>query len=445
MLSKAQVYQMMDFVIHEAQGYDTQVSVQSTSEGLTRFANSEIHQNMFQDETRVAIQIQKGKKRSEIQTTLYTEDGLRDAVKEAIANLDFLPEGEMELPLVDAPALIEAVEDNEELAKAYGIPERAQWVKKGIDLLEPGYKAFGALSLTDYRNAYANSNGVKRWGMTNYVEFSVLVSHESGGSGYAEQISNYPEELDIVGAFRIAYDKAKMNQNPVEIQPGPYTVILEPLAVAEMLLYLAFCGFSGKSVQDRYSFLTGKLGEKIFDEKISIVDDCTDPHTVRMPFDFEGFPRQIVPIIEKGVVKGLLYDQASAIKDGVPTTGHSVNSPGSGGLPFNLVMAAGDQSLEELIASTENGLLLTRFHYMNIVTPRQASLTALTRDGVFKIEKGQVVGAVKNMRFTETMLEALKEVAGISKERQRCKGMFGNYYVPCLKLDHFHFTGKTDA
>jgi predicted Zn-dependent protease len=293
--------------------------------------------------------------------------------------------------------------------------------------------------------AYGNSKGVKRSTFMNYVEFSVLVSHESGGSGYSEQFSNYPEELDIVGAFKLAYDKAIMNQNPVEVQPGPYTVVLEPLAVAEMIMYLSFCGFSGKSVQDRYSFLTGKLGEKLFDEKVTIVDDCTDPHTMRLPFDFEGLPRQKVAIVENGVAKAVVYDQMSALKDGVPSTGHSVNSPGNGGIPLNLVMANGDQSLEELIASTDNGLLITRFHYMNIVNPRQASLTALTRDGVFKIENGKVMGAVKNMRFTETMLDALKEVAGISKERQRCKAMFGNYYVPCLKLENFHFTGKTDA
>lgn len=445
MLSKAQVYQIIDFVINEAKGYDTQVLVQSMEGALTRFANSEIHQNMIEDVTRVAIQIQKGKKRSEIQTTLYTEEGLRAAVKDAIVNLDFLPEGEMELPLAETPTLIESVEINEELAKAYSIPERAKIVKQGIELLEPGYKAYGALSLDTAMFAFGNSKGVKRSAFANFVEFSVLISHESGGSGYAEQFSTDPQELNIVGAFQVAYDKAKMNQNPVEVQPGPYTVILEPLAVSEMLMYLAFCGFSGKSVQDQYSFLTGKLGEKLFDEKISIIDDCTDPSTLRLPFDFEGLPRQKVAIIENGVAKAVLYDQMSAIKDGVASTGHSVNSMSDGAIPLNLVMAAGDQSLEELIASTDNGLLITRFHYMNIVNPRQASLTALTRDGVFKIENGKVVGAVKNMRFTETMLDALKQVAGVSKERQRCKAMLGNYYVPCLKLDNFHFTGKTDA
>lgn len=445
MLSKAQVYQIIDFVINEAKGYDTQVLVQASEEGLTRFANSEIHQNMYEDVTKVVVQIQSGKKRSEITTTLYTEEGLRAAVADAIANLDFLPEGEMEIPLVDAPALMESYEVNEELARAYNIQERAKIVKRGIELLDPQYLAYGALSQANGMFAFGNSRGIKRFAYINYVEFSVLISHESGGSGYAEQFSDRPEELDIVKAFQTAYDKAKMNQNPLEVQPGAYTVILEPLAVSEILMYLCFSGFSGKSVQDRYSFLTGKLGEKIFDEKITIVDDCTDPHTLRMAFDFEGMPKQIVPVIEKGVARAVVYDMMSAMKDGVPSTGHSVGYPGQGGIPLNLVMAEGTQSLEELIRSTENGLLITRFNYMNIVIPRQASLTALTRDGVFKIENGKLAGAVKNMRFTESMLEALKTVAGISQERQRCKAMFGNFYVPSLKLDNFHFTGKTDA
>ncbi len=447
MLNKEQAYQIIDFIVEEAKGYDTRVLVTSGEEGLTRFANSEIHQNVFHDETKVHITVLYGKKRSELSTTLYSEDGLRRAVKDAITNLDFLPEGDMELPLVTSPEQIESDGFSTELMNLYGIEERAKFVKQGISLLEPGYKAYGALSYKENHLVFGSSAGVKRYARGNIVNFSVLVTSESGGSGYAEYLSDSHEDLDIIKGFKVAFEKAKMNKDPEDLKPGGYTVILEPLAVGDILTYMSYIGFSAKTVQKRGSFLTDKKGQKIFDEKISIIDDFTDENTINVPFDFEGFSRQKVNLIEEGVAKDLVYDQASAIIDGVSSTGHSINLPKMGGLPLNLVISAGDQSLQEMIENTENGLLITRFHYMNIVDPRQAVLTALTRDGVFKIENGKVVGAVKNMRFTENMLEAFNRIEAISSERQRTPFADGdfNYYVPALKIKDFHFTGKTEA
>lgn len=445
MLNKERIYQIIDFVIAEAEGYETRVIVTSREEGLTRFANSEIHQNTFEDQTSVQITIQDGKKSSEISTTTYTEAGLKAAVQEAIANLEFLPEGELQIPLVETPALIEEDAFNVELDQTYGIQKRAQLVKEGIGMLEEGYIAYGALSYQIEHLAFGNSKQVKRFTRFNMVNFSVLIDSETGGSGYAEQISTAPEDLDVVGGFKRAYEKAKMNQNPIDVEPGGYTVILEPLAVGEVLTYLAYIGFSGKSVQDQRSFLTNKLGEKVFSEQITIQDDWNHEKVMKIPFDHEGYPRKQLKIIENGVAKELAYDTASAIKDQVETTGHSVNQQQMGGFPLHLVMEGGDQSLEEMIQNTKDGLLITRFHYMNVVNPRQASLTALTRDGVFKIEDGKIVGAVKNMRFTESMLQSFNNVVALSKEQENAPSFFGSFLVPAMKIENFHFTGKTDA
>ena len=445
MLNKEQIYQIIDFVLVEAEGYQARVIVNSGEEGLTRFANSEIHQNMYEDSTTVEVIVFDGKKYSAIETSLFNEEGLRNAVKEAINNLQFLPEGELELPLVETPLLMEADSFNPELAKQFGIMERARLVEEGLKIMEPGFKAYGALSHKDMVVAVGNSKGIKRYGRSNTVEFSVLISEENAGSSYTELTSNRPEDIDILGAFKKVYERAKMNKNPRDLEPGAYTVILEPLAVCEMLSYMSYTGFSGKSVQDRHSYLTNKCGEKLFDDKLTIVDDFTNENTIYMPFDLEGYPRKVVTVIQNGIAKDLIYDQVSALKDGVQSTGHAIGMPGRGGIALNLVMSAGVESVEEMIANTEDGLLITRFHYMNVVNPRQASLTALTRDGVFKIENGKLVGAVKNMRFTESMLECLKEIPAISKERQQVKAFVTNSYVPFLKLNNFHFTGKTNA
>ncbi len=443
MLNKETAYRIIDTAIDEAKGYDARIIVQGGTEALTRFANSEIHQNVEVSSLTATIVITRGKKQSQISTDLYTPEGVREGVQEAIANLDFLPEGEEQPPLVETPAEIEQVALAPALEGQYSRENRARLLGEAIATLEDSYRAFGALTYATNLIAVGNSRGIKRFSLGNSVAFTALVSSDSGGSGYTDNRSNRVADLDIPATFARAYQKARLNQSPAELEPGAYTVVLEPLAVGSILMYLAYMGFSARSVQNQASFLTGKLGEKVFGDNITVIDDHQDPNTVSLPFDFEGAPRQQVTIIDRGVAKGLTYDLATARKDEVETTGHSVNMPNLGGLPLNLVMSGGDQSLEDIIAGTRDGLLVTRFHYMNPTNPRTAQLTALTRDGLFRIQEGRVTGAVKNLRFTESMLQALNKVEAISTERQRTPFFFLNCYVPALKIKDFHFTGKS--
>ena len=442
MLSKEKVYRVITVVTEAATGYATKVLVQGNAGALTRFANSEIHQNVFDDVTTVTVTVTEGKKASQISTNSYEDDGLQIAVREAIANLAFLPEGVEQPALVSAPDEIVAENFSVDLDRQYDVFSRARLVKQCLETLEPEYKAYGTLSYTNSQIAFGNSSGIKRYARQNSVNFTALVAHSEGGSGYASVNSTDARDFDVIGAFTKAYEKAKLNKNPEDLSPGAYTVVLEPQAVGDLVAYISYIGFSAKSAQDRMSFLTGKLGEKVFDEKVTIIDDCTNPNTMSLPFDFEGSPRQVVPIIERGVAKNLVHDLASAMKDGVTSTGHSVNMPRMGGIPLNLVVTGGEQTLAEIIAHTKQGLLVTRFHYMNPVNARAAELTALTRDGFFRIEDGQIVAAVKNMRFTEGMRNAFNNIEAISRDRQRTSFFLGNYYVPAMKITDFHFTGK---
>ncbi|HZW48793.1 MAG TPA: metallopeptidase TldD-related protein, partial [Bacillota bacterium] len=222
-----------------------------------------------------------------------------------------------------------------------------------------------------------------------------------------------------------------------------YTVILEPNAVFNLLMYTTLLGFSGKSLQQKSSFLTDRLGEKIFDEKLSIQDDWENENALGIPFDFEGTPRQKLNLIDKGVAREVAYDLASGAKAGVASTGHSVGMDMFGAVPINFVVTPGQQTLDEIIAETKQGLLVTRFHYMNPVNPRQALLTGLTRDGFYQIENGKVIAAVNNMRMTESMLKAFNQIEAISSDCERLSAFVGNVYVPAIKINQFHFTGKT--
>lgn len=197
------------------------------------------------------------------------------------------------------------------------------------------------------------------------------------------------------------------------------------------------------------SYAAGKLGRKLFGENITLWDDVNNPETIQCFFDAEGRRRTPVTLINKGIVENIIHDGKTAFKAGTKPTGHSLGNIrgsshpanmvfyASGGYPINLVMDGGDSSLADMIASTEKGILVTHFHYMNYINPVMAQVTGLTRDGTFLIEGGEIKHPIHNMRFTESMLDAFSNVVALSRERER----FGTSLVPAVKIEKFHFTG----
>ncbi|MGH4121085.1 TldD/PmbA family protein [Clostridium sp.] len=444
MLNKKEAYKIIDRVLSKC-NYYTMVSIMCKEEGLTRFANSEIHQNVYNEEDSVTITIIHDKKISEVTTNLLSEEELIKAVYEAEENLKLLPQGDIELPEILFPLEIASEDYDTQLGYKFSILNRAKLIKEGIELLEEDYITAGALSLTAFVMCLGNNKNVRRYARIDSVSFNSVVMHKDGASGYAEYVTNKAEELNVVEQFKVAINKCKMGINPISIEPGSYDVILEPLAVGDLLKYMSFISFSAKDVRTGTSFLTGKLGQQVFGENITIMDDVKNENTMPLYFDFEGYGRSSLNLIESGVAKELSYDSKTATLDKVNPTGHSFGySSGEGGIPINIVMEGGQDTLEKLIKSTKKGLIVSRFHYMNIVDPRQSILTALTRDGLFLIENGKIKGAVKNMRFTESMLHAFNKVTGITSERIKVPGAFGFNYVPTLKIEDFHFTGKTE-
>jgi predicted Zn-dependent protease len=177
---------------------------------------------------------------------------------------------------------------------------------------------------------------------------------------------------------------------------------------------------------------------------ITVVDDGLSPETIGAPFDFEGVPKRRVALIDRGVAANLLYDWRSAVKHGTEPTGHGLPAPSSlGAYPLHLAMLPGEASLADLLAGTERGLLVTRFHYTNVVNPMETVITGMTRDGTFLIEDGKVVGAVKNLRYTQSILGALSAVRGVSAETELGGEDFGVIRAPALALERFNFSSAT--
>lgn len=266
MLNKKEAYDLIDKVLTYC-NYYTMVTVNSQEEGLTRFANSEIHQNVFKADNSVEIIVHDGKKQSKIATNILDDDSLREMVVAAEDNLKYLPEGEFVTPEVTTPVEIACEEYDEELESKFGIASRAALIKEGIEALDDSFTGSGALSLTKMVIAIGNNKGIKRYGRLDAVNFNAVVTHESGSSGYAEYSTNKVDDIDVMQLFRIAHLKAKAALNPISIEPGSYTVILEPLAVGDLLNYMNYSGFSSRSVQVGMSYLTGKKGQKAMREK----------------------------------------------------------------------------------------------------------------------------------------------------------------------------------
>ena len=304
--------------------------------------------------------------------------------------------------------------------------------------------AAGAFDTGSLTIGITNSLGIfKTASLTEASINTVFMSPSS--SGYADSYEKDVKNINCHRLADLAACKALKSIEPVAIKPGSYKVILEPAAVADMLMYLAFCGFGALAYQERRSFMSGKLGQKITGENITIWDDGTSPDNLGLPFDFEGTPKQKIILIENGLAKNVVYDSYTAHKEDKESTGHALPAPNVySPQASNLFLKNGGCSTDEMIASTKKGILVTRFHYTNIEDPLKTILTGMTRDGTFLIENGEIICGVKNLRFTQNILTALSNVEMISNKTELKQTFFGLCRTPTLKIDDFNFTGVTE-
>jgi predicted Zn-dependent protease len=304
--------------------------------------------------------------------------------------------------------------------------------------------ASGAFTTSSLETAIGNSLGVFAYAPTTFSNLTTVIMSDDS-SGYANLASLDVRELNAEQVGREAVDKALGSRNPHPIEPGEYTVILEEHAVATMLMYLAYLGFGALAVQEGRSFMANKFGQRITGENVSIWDDGLNASGLPIPFDFEGMPKKRVDLITDGVAKAVVYDSYTANKEDRESTGHALPAPNTyGPLPGNLFLKAGKDSKDQMLASMDRGLWVTRFHYVNPVHPLKTILTGMTRDGTFWIENGEIKGATKNLRFTQNALEALSAVQMISEETKLSRSFFGGIRVPALRIDRFAFTGVTE-
>ncbi len=438
-----EVKRLAEMVLGLSKADETEVVISGGDEALTRFAENVIHQNVARNELTVTVRAFVGKRMAEASTNRTDENALRETVERAIEAAKQMPEDEKLLPRLK-PQTYQPVQAVDEAITEITPKERAELIAEVIGRCKAhGTKAAGALSNSFGFYAIANSNGLFAYYERTNLAFSITVTTDEG-TGWASASSFRKSDVDVLAVGEKALQKALLNRNPKELPPGTYRVVLEPPAVADLLLFMA-SGFNALAVDEGRSWLVGKLGQKVCGENITLISDVYHPLHQGCPFDAEGYPTQRVVLIDKGIAAGLVYDRVTAQKHGTNPTGHSVDPTGAyGAFPRGLVMEGEDKSLEDLIAETERGLLVSRLWYIRTVDPMKVLLTGMTRDGVFLIENGQIVSAVKNFRFNESVIAMLNKVEALSRpERAGAPEWEWTEVVPALRVSEFHFTDVT--
>jgi PmbA protein len=427
---------------------EAEVLVAAGDSALTRFANSEIHQNVAERSVLVNLRYVVGRRIAVVSTGKIDSEGLRSLVHRAAAIARSCEE------LEDWGGLpAEGDGKGERLAPANAwadgtasaTPEfRADGVRAVIHAADAaGVTAYGSFSTDAEAIAVANTAGIRSAERRTSAQLLTVQMSPDGGTGYAESVSMDATTIDAAAVGKEAAAKARASDNPVAIEAGDYPVVLEEYAVVDLTDMLGYLGFSALAVQEDRSFV--EPGRKIGSELITIVDDGSDPAGLPMSFDYEGVRKQRVPMVDAGTCREVVYDAQTAARAGRTSTGHGLPAPNPyGPFPLNAVMSPGTTPRDELIGGLERGLLVTRFHYTNVVHPKLAIVTGMTRDGTFLVEGGRLVGPVRNLRYTQSYLDALAGVSAVSSSRKAVKGFLGAAVVPALRIDGWTFTGVTE-
>jgi predicted Zn-dependent protease len=423
----------------------TEVAVIGVDSALTRFANSGIHQNVAERNVEVRVRAIVGKRQGVATTNDLSDAAIARVLERAVAAAERQPE-DPELPDLPDPRAAEPVQSFSQATADCSPEQRAQMVEPVCRLaVESGLKASGACSTETTEIGIANSRGVLRHELRSHANL-LMVVFDDEGSGYAEQTARDVTDIDAEALGREAVDKAVRSRGAVRCEPGEYPVVLEEYAVGEMLMYLAYMGFGALALQEGTSFLRGRLGQPVADPRISVWDDPRDPAGLPSSFDYEGVPSQRVDLISQGVASGVVYDQRTAVREGRPSTGHGMPAPGTfGPFPSHLAIGPGDTPKVDLAKGIERGLWVTRFNYVNVVKSDQAVLTGLTKDGTFLIEHGEVTRPVKNLRFTQGVLDAWSDLGAVGSTTRLLDGWGGAVRAPAMRLGRFRFTGVSDV
>lgn len=464
MLGKDRLIELLDGLIKDAKksgAGQAEALYVGSHNAAARFANSAITQNIKESNRQIYFRVlldkpphQKfwcgGKKLGITSTNSLHREDLRQCLKKAIA----IAKQAKPLKFFDSfpepskyPDLKTHFPETANLTVSDKIKMLADIFKKCKPLAPSPrslIKAGGAFSTLETEIGIVNSNGIKAYQPFTSAHISLIASSPYS-SGYASRFERNIKDIDMDKLISAAIGKTVAGKKPKKLKPGRYTVILEPAAVNEILEWLVYIGFGAEAFCDGTSFMSGNIGKKIVDRKLTIYDDGADLSGFPVPFDFEGVAKKRMDIIKNGMAQAVAFDTLSAKKCRKKTTGHAlIPEDIEGPFPSNVFIKQGKHTIDEMVKKIDRGILVTRFHYVNgLLDTKTASMTGMTRDGTFYIEDGKIKYPVEDMRFTESILEAFSRIEAISNERQafpaQCSDI-GATIVPALLINGFNFS-----
>lgn len=433
--SKEEAKAILEKVINFSQADACEANLNGTNSGNIRYARNTVSTAGENSNVTLVVQSSFGQKSGTATVNEFDDASLEKVVRRSEELAQLAPENPEFMEPLGPQTYGESKTYSE--ATANIAPEyRAQVAADSIKpAAEKDVTAAGFLEDNHSFAAMHNSKGLFAYNQSTGVDFTVTMRTNDGtGSGWVTRDYNDVSRLDAAEASKIAIDKALMSRNPKAIEPGKYTVILEPAAAIGLLSNMMF-SMGARQADEGRSFLAKKgggtkLGEQIVDERVNIYTDPYHPEVPASPWMQNGLARKKMDILKNGVVSNLFYDRYWASQKGVDP----VPFPGNG------IMEGGDATLEDLIKDTRRGVLVTRFWYIRTVDPQTLLYTGLTRDGTFYIENGKIAYPIKNFRFNESPIIMLNNLEALGQQVR----VNGNL-VPYMKIRDFTFTSLSDA
>jgi PmbA protein len=436
------LHRLAERILKLSDADETEVEIEAGADALTRFANNTIHQNVAEQTLSVTVRTVFDGRTARATTNKTDDESLRRVVAASGTLARSQPKNPDLLPMPGKQKYAKVERYFASTAAATPV-DRAHAVARVCALATKNRQtSAGILSTGASAMALANSHGLWAAHRQTRAEFSVTMM-DRDSSGWAKANSPDLGNLDPEALAASASQKATASRNPRELEPGRWTVILEPSAVLDLVGAL-FCDFAGTAILDQRSCFNKRTGKKLMGDNVTIRDDVTHPLQSGPPFDGEGVPRQKVLLVDRGVPKNLVYARSTARKMKAKATGHGLPLPNQEGeAPFNLVFDGGKTSVEEMVASTDRGILLTRVWYIREVEPYEKVLTGMTRDGSFLVENGRIVSGIRNFRFNQGILEMLSNVEQMSPAVRAAGEESFEMVVPAMKVRNFHFSEVT--
>ena len=433
---------LQDALRHCPTGAEADIYLNATDQALTRFANNRIHQNVAHQDAVAHVRVAVGKRQGRAVTNNLSAQGLADAVKQAAEYASVMPE-DPDFPGLPEPSGAPSAASFDQHTATFDADRRAGIAgmvcrKAGeLRLDAAGFCRTGATEL-----AVVSTKGISAYHSGSFA--GVLITARSDDSaGWSKGGGWRMADIDAEALADEAIDKAVRGRNPCDLEPGEYPVVLEHYAVDDMLEALSFYGMGANMVQDGRSWMNELQGQQAMSALVTVRDDGLNPDGWPVPFDAEGVPRKGVEIITDGVVQGPVHNSYTAARVGAISTGHQRGATG-GPTATNLFMRPGQRTTEELIASVDHGLYVTRFYYTRLSHNRGCVMTGMTRDGTFLIENGELTTPVKNLRFTQGYVDALAGCGDVSNVAHLNLNEAGvAMHVPAALLERWRFTGQT--